>query len=121
MHFYQLILNLVLCIIICLCKAKNDECKGMKFTKADQEGPFFVENVPVTTKKFSKIAPDAERKDPMKKLAIKGQVYDRNCVPVMDAVVDVWYAGECSQGCKQNYTFPPEKLWYRGKFKTGKV
>ena len=53
-------------------------------------GPFYVANVP----NGYKVAPDEEISDPEQASIIKGQVLDRNCDPVVGAVVDIWYAGD---------------------------
>ena len=50
-------------------------------------------------------------------IILKGRVFDRKCEPIAKARVDVWHAGLPNT----NYTFPPEKLWYRGRTFTTEV
>ena len=63
------------------------------------------------------MAPDEELKDPSKAIILKGRVFDRKCEPMSNVIVDVWHAGLPNT----NYTFPPEKLWYRGRTFTTEV
>ena len=39
-----------------------------------------------------KIAPDQDF-NPSTAISLKGRIFDRNCKPISDARVDVWYAG----------------------------
>ena len=50
-------------------------------------------------------------------IILKGRVFDRKCEPISRARVDVWHAGFTTA----DYTFPPKKLWYRGRTFTTEV
>jgi len=56
------------------------------------------------------IAPPNELADREIASVLTGKILKRNCKPVEEATVEVWYAGLTGK----NYTFPPGKLWYRG-------
>jgi len=80
------------------------------FTKPDQPGPFFREDAYLDYK----IAPASELSDKNTATLLAGKILDSYCKGVSGATVDVWYAGLTGN----NYTFPPAKLWYRGRTKT---
>merc|ERR1712038_450928 len=61
----------------------------------------------------TQIVPD-EDLSPETSISLFGHVLDRHCKPISNATVDVWYAG----GKPAAYTFPPSKLWYRGRTNT---
>jgi len=83
-----------------------------EFTMNDQEGPFYLDR----DGQFLRvdIAPSTELQDPTKAVFLHGRVWDRNCQPIRNARVEVWYAGPT----KGNYTFGIGHQWYRGKQKT---
>merc|ERR1712223_343005 len=89
-------------ILLHLCEAQN--CPPL--TTRDVEGPFYESNPPVA----KQIAPD-QAFNSSTAIFLKGRVLDRNCLPITNARVDVWYAG----GNPVAYTFPPAILWYRGR------
>ena len=37
--------------------------------------------------------PSNEANDPRTAIIVRGTVFDRNCNPIPDSVVDIWYAG----------------------------
>merc|ERR1712168_12705 len=80
------------------------------FTTSDVSGPFFE---PDATLDY-KLAPLAEIEDPDEAVVVRGTILDRNCDPVEEAFVEVWYSG----GNPTHYTFPSDgefPLLYRGK------
>jgi len=81
------------------------------FTRADQEGPYFVQGAP----RWNTLAPKYQLQDSDIAVILKGQVLDSDCIPVSGAVIDIWYAG-FDQNSPDNakYTFPPAKLLFRG-------
>ena len=106
------------------------DCEDWMITHTDQLGPFFR---PEGHLDF-KIAPDEEINDPSIGVEMHGkvsslvsllirhhtsifQIVNKNCDGIKGATVEVWYAGKTGT----NYTFPPEKLWYRGKQQTNQV
>jgi len=86
------------------------DCEDWMITHTDQLGPFFR---PEGHLDF-KIAPDEEINDPSIGVEMHGKIVNKNCDGIKGATVEVWYAGKTGT----NYTFPPEKLWYRGKQQT---
>ena len=53
-------------------------------------------------------------------IILKGRVFNRKCQPISNARVEVWHAGKAGEKVpgNANYTFPPDKLWYRGRTST---
>jgi len=81
------------------------------FTRADQEGPYFVQGAP----KWNTLAPKYQLQNPDIAVILKGQVLDSDCLPVAGAVIDIWYAGfDENSPDDAKYTFPPEELLFRG-------
>ena len=39
------------------------------------------------------MVPDNEFNDPNTAILLKGKIYNKNCQPLADATVDIWYAG----------------------------
>eukprot|EP00091_Calanus_sinicus_P000223 TRINITY_DN10167_c0_g1_i1.p2 TRINITY_DN10167_c0_g1~~TRINITY_DN10167_c0_g1_i1.p2 ORF type:complete len:216 (-),score=45.37 TRINITY_DN10167_c0_g1_i1:160-807(-) len=76
-------------------------------TSKDFEGPFFVPEADLEYE----TAPANEIADSTQAVVLTGQVLDRNCQGIEGATVEIWYAGFKTR----DYTFRPEKLWYRGK------
>jgi len=92
----------------CPCKVNPIDCGD--FTEPDQIGPFYEERAYLDYK----IAPAAELSDKKTATVLAGKILDSHCQGVGGAILDVWYAGKTGN----NYTFPPAKLWYRGKTRT---
>ena len=76
-------------------------CNLCKVTHKDMLGPLFEENAP---KRFE-IAPKEEINDPELSAVILGQVLNKRCEPIRNAVVDVWFAGG-KQGMMSTLTIP---------------
>merc|ERR1712062_357518 len=102
-HIINMALRLIFLFFILLHLSKSQNCP---LTTRDVEGPFYESGAPIS----KQIAPDQDF-NPSTAIYLKGQVFDRNCQPIPNVIVDVWYAG----GNPVAYTFPPSTLWYRGK------
>merc|ERR1712002_308544 len=107
--FGMMHLNLLLLFFGLLVKSsQSSRCSP---TTRDMLGPFFEKNAPADTE----MSP-VEEAD---KISVKGVILDRRCRPVGGATVEVWHAGLSGNSTTEpSYTFPPDKLWYRGKFTT---
>jgi len=98
-------------ILLAVHGALGQQCK---LTKADMEGPYFV-NTSV---------PNAQRIIPLNdldsehRMDIVGLILNKNCKPVANARVEIWHAGGDHEGTKGHYTFANEtfgpELWWRG-------
>merc|ERR1712172_473998 len=84
--------------------------QNCRLTTRDVEGPFYESGAP----EVIQVAPSNELNDPNTDILIEGTVLNKQCRPITNAVVDIWYAG----GNPIGYTFPPAKLWYRGRGRT---
>merc|ERR1711942_549785 len=80
-------------------------------TTSDQEGPFYEAGADLDWD----LAPASELVDSSLGVVLSGRIFNKNCKGIPGATVEVWYAGKTGM----NYTFPPDKLWYRGKQQTG--
>jgi protocatechuate 3,4-dioxygenase beta subunit len=61
-----------------------------ELTSSDTPGPFYISDAPFT----DRLAPEDELSDPGNVLIVNGTVYGDDCVPMANALVEPWYAGE---------------------------
>jgi protocatechuate 3,4-dioxygenase beta subunit len=93
-NYYLLVLTLLFCsshgqTISCPSTSTNSTLTA-KFTPTDALGPFYLPNSPKTPI----IAPRPQLIDPGNVFVVTGQVIGNNCVPLANAQIEAWYAGE---------------------------
>merc|ERR1712179_178339 len=104
-------LFLPLVLLICFSVINGQRRSRCRVTTRDVEGPFFEAGAP----NVNTLAPNGEM-NAQTKITVEGQVLDKKCNPIENAIVHAWYAG----GNPVGYTFPPDYLWYRGFVVTNK-
>ena len=73
-----------------LLATKAAETCPARLTAADVEGPFYLANIPPT----GLLAPASQLKQPEKVLLVSGTVFGDDCIPLSQARVEAWYAGD---------------------------
>ena len=68
------------------------------FTTTDALGPFYVENTPLT----SVLALPSLLENPADVFVIHGKVLGNDCMPLVNAQVEAWYAGEAGYSDTEN-------------------
>lgn len=81
----------VLLISIFLSQVVGEDTCPISSTPADAKGPFYIANVPAET---DRLAPEEQLSDPANVLYVEGTVYGSDCIPLKNARVEAWYAGE---------------------------
>lgn len=83
-------------------------------TPSDMQGPFYITGSKFTTR----LAPAAQLNSVARRIRITGRVYGDNCVPMKNALVEVWHAG-IADANGNLYSVAGSDLRYRGQFRTG--
>jgi len=79
-------------------------------TPADSEGPFYVGGAPDT----NRLAPEEQLNDPTNVLIVKGTVYGNDCVPMVNTMIEPWYAGVPDEN-GDPYSVAGSSLLYRAR------